>query len=205
MPLRFVRLSRPEIRKLQAGERITEHGITAEGLVNGAGSSWYVPGSTRIVSPGEAPSMAAWIESPGWTRWTAALAAVLTAVAAAKMAIPSNLQERRRFIFVLQVRRLAAFGFQTRSEAQLPRNILFTWMGLECQFQMRGEPRERPARYRRAHLPMGLDCLRFTGSPTIPRAGGLTGGRHTPYADLLLIIIKRQASEAMDPLPPERL
>ena len=35
MPLRFTRLSRPAIRKLKAGERITEHGITAEGLSDG--------------------------------------------------------------------------------------------------------------------------------------------------------------------------
>ncbi len=35
MPLRFTRLTRPAIRKLQAGERITEHGITAEGLPDG--------------------------------------------------------------------------------------------------------------------------------------------------------------------------
>ena len=35
MPLRFASLTRPAIRKLQAGERITEHGITAEGLVDG--------------------------------------------------------------------------------------------------------------------------------------------------------------------------
>ena len=35
MSLRFVRLTRPEIRKLQAGERITEHSITAEGLPDG--------------------------------------------------------------------------------------------------------------------------------------------------------------------------
>ncbi len=35
MPLRFSRLTRPAIRKLQAGERITENGISAEGLVDG--------------------------------------------------------------------------------------------------------------------------------------------------------------------------
>ncbi len=35
MPLRFSRLTRPAIRKLQAGQRITEHGITAEGLPDG--------------------------------------------------------------------------------------------------------------------------------------------------------------------------
>ena len=35
MPLRFTRLTRPAVRKLQAGERITEHGITAEGLKDG--------------------------------------------------------------------------------------------------------------------------------------------------------------------------
>ncbi len=35
MSLRFARLTRPAIRKLQAGERITEHGITAERLRDG--------------------------------------------------------------------------------------------------------------------------------------------------------------------------
>ena len=35
MTLRFARLTRPAIRKLQAGERITEHGITAERLRDG--------------------------------------------------------------------------------------------------------------------------------------------------------------------------
>ena len=35
MTLRFTRLTRPAVRKLQAGERITEHGITAEGLKDG--------------------------------------------------------------------------------------------------------------------------------------------------------------------------
>ncbi len=35
MSLRFVRLTRRNIRKLQAGERITEHGIAAEGLKDG--------------------------------------------------------------------------------------------------------------------------------------------------------------------------
>ncbi len=35
MALRFTRLTRPSIRKLQASERITEHGITAEGLPDG--------------------------------------------------------------------------------------------------------------------------------------------------------------------------
>ena len=35
MTLRFSRLTRPAIRKLQAGERISEHGITAEGLPDG--------------------------------------------------------------------------------------------------------------------------------------------------------------------------
>ena len=35
MAIKFTRLTRPEIRKLQAGERITEHGITAEGLKDG--------------------------------------------------------------------------------------------------------------------------------------------------------------------------
>ncbi len=35
MALRFARLTRPAIRKLQAGVRISEHGITAEGLPDG--------------------------------------------------------------------------------------------------------------------------------------------------------------------------
>ena len=35
MPLRFSHLTRPAIRKLQVGKRITEHGITAEGLSDG--------------------------------------------------------------------------------------------------------------------------------------------------------------------------
>ena len=35
MPLRFTRLTRPGIRKLQTGEQINEHGITAEGLPDG--------------------------------------------------------------------------------------------------------------------------------------------------------------------------
>ncbi len=35
MPLRFAHLPRPAIRKLQPGERITENGITAEGLKDG--------------------------------------------------------------------------------------------------------------------------------------------------------------------------
>jgi hypothetical protein len=38
-------------------------------------AAWYTPGSTRMVSPGAAASMAAWMDSPGKTRWTAALAA----------------------------------------------------------------------------------------------------------------------------------
>src|SRR5215472_13990857 len=35
MALRFSRLDRPAIRKLKSGEKITEHGITAERLDNG--------------------------------------------------------------------------------------------------------------------------------------------------------------------------
>ena len=35
MPLRFAHLTRPEIRKMQSGERITEHGITAERMKDG--------------------------------------------------------------------------------------------------------------------------------------------------------------------------
>ena len=35
MSIRFSRLDRPAIRKLQPGEKITEHGITAERLADG--------------------------------------------------------------------------------------------------------------------------------------------------------------------------
>ncbi len=35
MTLRFTHLTRPAVRKLQVGERITEHGISAEGLADG--------------------------------------------------------------------------------------------------------------------------------------------------------------------------
>ncbi len=35
MPLRFTRLDRPSIRRLKLGEKITEHGITAERLPDG--------------------------------------------------------------------------------------------------------------------------------------------------------------------------
>ncbi len=35
MAVKFTRLTRPAIRKLQPGERITEYGVTAEGLVDG--------------------------------------------------------------------------------------------------------------------------------------------------------------------------
>ncbi len=35
MAIKFTHLTRPAIRKLQAGARITEHGITAEGLPDG--------------------------------------------------------------------------------------------------------------------------------------------------------------------------
>ncbi len=35
MTLRFLRLDRPSIRRLKPGEKITEHGITAECLANG--------------------------------------------------------------------------------------------------------------------------------------------------------------------------
>jgi hypothetical protein len=35
MALRFSRLDRPAIRQLKAGERIAEHGITAERLADG--------------------------------------------------------------------------------------------------------------------------------------------------------------------------
>jgi len=35
MALRFARLDRPSIRKLQPGQKIMEHGITAERLTNG--------------------------------------------------------------------------------------------------------------------------------------------------------------------------
>ena len=35
MAIRFLRLTRPAISSLRAGEKITEHGITAEQLTNG--------------------------------------------------------------------------------------------------------------------------------------------------------------------------
>jgi len=35
MALRFSRLDRPAIRRLKLGEKITEHGITAERLADG--------------------------------------------------------------------------------------------------------------------------------------------------------------------------
>jgi hypothetical protein len=35
VPVRFVRLDRPSIRRLKPGEKLTEHGITAERLLNG--------------------------------------------------------------------------------------------------------------------------------------------------------------------------
>ncbi len=38
MSLKFVKLTRPNIRKLQADEKLTEHGITFQRLPNGDGS-----------------------------------------------------------------------------------------------------------------------------------------------------------------------
>ncbi len=63
MTLRFTRLTRPAIRKLQAGERITEHGITAEGLPDGD-----VRYSINIMVDGERIHRVVGRESDGTTR-----------------------------------------------------------------------------------------------------------------------------------------
>ncbi len=60
---RFTRLSRPAIRKLQAGERITEHGITAEGLKDGD-----VRYSINIMVDGERIHRVVGRDSDGTTR-----------------------------------------------------------------------------------------------------------------------------------------
>jgi hypothetical protein len=41
MALKFQTLNRPNLRKLEAGEKLNEHGITFEGLANGDGK-WSV-------------------------------------------------------------------------------------------------------------------------------------------------------------------
>src|SRR5215469_4392698 len=46
-------------------------------------ASWYVPGATVIVAPGEAASTAAWIEPPGPTTTAAEAAGAATTTAAA--------------------------------------------------------------------------------------------------------------------------
>ncbi len=63
MTLRFTRLTRPAIRKLQAGERITEHGITAEGLKDGD-----VRYSINIMVDGERVHRVIGRDSDGTTR-----------------------------------------------------------------------------------------------------------------------------------------
>ncbi len=63
MTLRFTRLTRPAVRKLQAGERITEHGITAEGLKDGD-----VRYSVNVMVDGERIHRVVGRESGGVTR-----------------------------------------------------------------------------------------------------------------------------------------
>ena len=63
MTLRFTRLTRPAIRKLQAGERITEHGITAEGLKDGD-----VRYSVNVMVDGQRIHRVVGRESDGTTR-----------------------------------------------------------------------------------------------------------------------------------------
>ncbi len=63
MTLRFTRLTRPAVRKLHAGERITEHGITAEGLKDGD-----VRYSVNVMVDGERIHRVVGRESEGTTR-----------------------------------------------------------------------------------------------------------------------------------------
>jgi integrase len=63
MPLRFTRLTRPEIRKLEPGQRITEHGTTAERLSDGD-----VKFSINIMVDGERVHRVVGRESDGCTR-----------------------------------------------------------------------------------------------------------------------------------------
>ncbi len=63
MPLRFTRLTRPAVRKLRDGERITEHGITAEGLPDGD-----VRYSVNVMVDGERIHRVVGRESDGTTR-----------------------------------------------------------------------------------------------------------------------------------------
>ena len=63
MPLRFTHLTRPAIRKLQTGERITEHGITAERLKDGD-----VRYSVNIMANGERIHRVIGRSSDGTTR-----------------------------------------------------------------------------------------------------------------------------------------
>ena len=63
MPLRFTHLTRPAIRKLQTGERITEQGITAERLRDGD-----VRYSINIMVDGERIHRVIGRESDGTTR-----------------------------------------------------------------------------------------------------------------------------------------
>ncbi len=63
MALRFTRLTRPAIRKLQTGKRITEHGITAERL-----KDWDVRYSVNIMVDGARVHRVIGRESEGVTR-----------------------------------------------------------------------------------------------------------------------------------------
>ncbi len=63
MTLRFARLTRPAVRKLRDGERITEHGITAEGLKDGD-----VRYSVNVMVDGERIHRVVGRESEGVTR-----------------------------------------------------------------------------------------------------------------------------------------
>ncbi len=63
MPLRFAHLTRPAIRKLQSGERITESGITAEGLPDGD-----VRYSVNVMVDGQRVHRVIGRESDGTTR-----------------------------------------------------------------------------------------------------------------------------------------
>jgi integrase len=63
MPLRFARLSRPSIRRLKLGEKITEHGISAERLKDGD-----IRYSVNIMVDGERIHRVVGRESNGTTR-----------------------------------------------------------------------------------------------------------------------------------------
>ena len=63
MPLRFTHLTRPAIRKLQGGKRITEHGVTAEKMGNGD-----VRYSVNVMTDGERVHRVVGKDSEGITR-----------------------------------------------------------------------------------------------------------------------------------------